>query len=316
MNRSDDHKTETHCHPRADRAAERPARSRRAGRAARRKVTSPLRGGGPLTKDAERLLFALAVPGAAAVRDPTDEAFVIVRRGGAGVTLAAGRFPLAAAARLARHDLAHWESEERVLKATAAGLSHATRRTSSSDTPFLDQHLVTGTATVETPSGPAQVRVDLDESPLDWLRRRRGRDGNPLIDDASFKAGERLRADITLAGLLPGVTARFDMARTGGPPAPGAATERMVAARQRLRHALEAVGADFSDLLMDLCGFLKGLELIERERGWPPRSAKVVVRLALARLAEHYGLEMAARGPAAGRGIRAWRAIVIEGGRG
>jgi hypothetical protein len=88
-----------------------------------------------------------------------------------------------------------------------------------------------------------------------------------MIDEASYQAGERLRTDIMLAGLLPGVTARWDgMPKSGGPASPGEATDRIVAARQRLRHAFDAIGGDFSDLLLDLCGFLKGLEQIERER--------------------------------------------------
>jgi hypothetical protein len=39
-----------------------------------------------------------------------------------------------------------------------------------------------------------------------------------------------------------------------------------------------------------------------------------VLTLALARLADHYGIERSARGPAQSRGIRAWRAVVLEGG--
>jgi hypothetical protein len=181
---------------------------------------------------------------------------------------------------------------------------------------FFDQHRETTVVRVETDSGTKRVRVDLDESPLDWLRRRKGRDGQRLIGAADHAAGERLRIDLMQAGLLPSVTARWDaMPSAGGAGSPSDATDRMVAARQRVRHAFDAVGGDFSDLLMDLCGFLKGLELIEQERHWPARSAKVVVKLALSRLADHYGIETSARGPAASRGIRAWQAVVIEGGR-
>ncbi|HEY8382782.1 MAG TPA: DUF6456 domain-containing protein [Microvirga sp.] len=273
------------------------------------------RAGEPLSREAARLLNALAEPTAIALHDPTDAAFVIVRKG-KGVALSAGRFGTRAADALARHDLAQWSAGggAAILQITRAGEAYRRRR-AADDEPFLHQQIETETRAVHMPEGPQRVRVDAEESPLDWLRRRRDRDGAPLIDEAAFEAGERLRRDITLAGLLPGVTARWDgMPAGGGTQGPADATDRVVAARQRIRHAFEAVGADFSDLLLDLCGFLKGLETIERERRWPARSAKVVVRLALARLAEHYGLEAVARGPAASRGIRRWQAIVIEGG--
>jgi hypothetical protein len=227
----------------------------------------------------------------------------------------AGRFPFVLAKALVQHDLARWNQAgpgQAKLQITDSGRARQRREAAPRSEAFRHQHGDTVVMTMETAEGPGRVRVDAEESPLDWLRRRKDRDGVPLIDAGAYEAGQRLRADITMAGLLPGITARWD-APSGGPCSPAEATDRMIAARQRLRHAFQALGAEFSDLLIDLCGFLKGLELIERERHWPPRSAKIVVRLALARLADHYGVQSVARGPASGRGIRAWQAVVIEG---
>jgi hypothetical protein len=273
----------------------------------------------PLAREAQRLLAALGEPEAYALADPTDEGMLLVRKVRAGVSVGAGRFALAAADELGRRDLAGWvrEAGQKLLRISVPGEAHRRRGLAgAADNPFRAQHGDIVAGEVETRTGRMPVRFEAEESPLDWLRRRKDRDGQPLIDGVSYQAGERLRADITLAALLPSVTSRWDPIRAdGGPRRPADATDRMMAARQRIKNAFAAVGADFSDLLIDLCGFLKGLEAIERDRGWPQRSAKVVVRIALARLAEHYGLEAVATGPAASRRIRAWQAVVIEGGR-
>jgi len=300
----------------------RPAKkARRAKQARGRGGAVPMRANADvLPREAQRLLAVLDAAETRVLVDPTDEGSVIVHRKRAGISVGAGRFQVADAELLVRRDLAVWQGgpgRQKTLCLSEAGRSCLRRGTADDpETAFLHQHRETVPAMVQTEAGPRRVRVDAEESPLDWLRRRKDRHGVPMIDEAAYQAGERLRTDIMLAGLLPGVTARWDgMPAGGGRPSPSEVTDRMIAARQRIRRAFDAVGTDFGDLLMDLCGFLKGLEQIEREREWPQRSGKIVVRLALARLAEHYGIEAAAHGPAASRGIKTWRAVVIEGGR-
>jgi hypothetical protein len=162
---------------------------------------------------------------------------------------------------------------------------------------------------VEMSYDRARTGASPRETPLAWLSRRKGRDGQPMIGPAEHAAGERLAADLMRGGLLPGVTMawspvgrvdRSDGHRGLNP------TESMVAASQRARDALDIVGPDLSGLMIDLCGFGKGLEQIEAERGWPARSAKLMARIALAQLARHYGLANVATGPRSDK-AQVWR---------
>jgi Domain of unknown function (DUF6456) len=192
---------------------------------------------------------------------------------------------------------------------TAAGRARL-RRSASAGNSFADQHRTLDTVVADLEAlGPQAVTINADESPLARLHRVKGRGGKPLINDAERAAGERLRADFTRAQLMPRVTANWSAAIAAGRRDGGGMadlTDAVIAARQRIDRALVAVGPDFAGVLVDFCCFLKGIEEIETERSWPARSAKLVIRLALASLARHYGLSETARGPA-GRGrMRHW----------
>jgi hypothetical protein len=148
------------------------------------------------------------------------------------------------------------------------------------------------------------------EGPLAWLRRRRDKAGRSLINEAQFKAGERLAGDFWHAQLMPRTTANWSAAvpsQRQRRPAPGAGVEMSdaaVAARQRFSRALEAVGTELAGILVDVCCYDMGLEAAGKAAGWPERAASVVLDLALTRLARHYGL-IAPERPAASH-LRHW----------
>ena len=172
---------------------------------------------------------------------------------------------------------------------------------------FRARHLALGRRRIATEHGAAAVTVDEQESPLAWLARRRGRDGRALIEPHQLQAGERLRRDFTVADLMPHVTTNWDNPLASGGAAASAANDTMTDARRRVHAALEAVGPEFAGLLLDVCCFLKGLEDVEREQRWPLRSGKVVLQLALERLARHYGYAGETRGRARAP-VRTWLA--------
>ncbi len=275
-------------------------------------IRRPCTVGATLSREGARLLGELGPPGRYAILDPTDHGALILRCARDGISLGGGRFRTAAVEELLRHDLVEelGSASRRGFRISEAGLARSKRGTAGRDGAFAAQHQDLVEEQIQVEGRKATLTVNASESPLGWLRRRKGIDGEPLIDHACFEAGERLRRDLTFASMLPRVTANWNGAVSqkgyAGIRDPASATDMAIAARQRAARAFEAVGPDFADLLIDLCGFLKGLEKIERDRAWPPRSGKVVVKLALRRLADHYGLRPAARGPERSVRIRSW----------
>ena len=131
------------------------------------------------------------------------------------------------------------------------------------------------------------VTVNLAESPLGWLRAR----GH--VDARQFEAGERLRGDYETAALGPRVTMHWDPAprspRTGAPRGLDP-TLAQIAAKRRFDEAIAAAGPGLADILWRVVCAGEGMVAAEKALRWPSRAGKLVLVLALDRLAAHYGL--------------------------
>ena len=129
------------------------------------------------------------------------------------------------------------------------------------------------------------VTVNLAESPLAWLYAR----GH--LAERPFIAGEKLRADFEEAGLAPSVTMRWDPVRVkGGPDAGTSPAERQFAAKRRFDGAMAAAGTGLCEVLWRVVCACESLPHAERALDWPARSGKLVLRLALDRVADFYRL--------------------------
>jgi hypothetical protein len=130
-----------------------------------------------------------------------------------------------------------------------------------------------------------RVTVNLAESPLGWLHAR----GH--LTDREFAAGEQLRRDYEAAQLAPSITMNWDPVRvksghfsglTGG--------ERQLAAKRRFDEATQAAGKGLCDILWRVVCAGETLPDAEKAMAWPVRSGKLVLKLALERVADYYRL--------------------------
>ena len=159
--------------------------------------------------------------------------------------------------------------------------------------PFSQQHQRREVSTVRNDGLLRPVVVDRNASALSRLAHGKAGDGRAWVDRDGLEAGERLARDFEIGRLRQRVTSSWDPSpRAPRRGAGGGAdlSDRALDARARLDRALAVLGRDLSGVVLDICCFDKGTSQVERERHWPPRSAKLMLRTGLALLARHYGV--------------------------
>lgn len=257
-------------------------------------------------REGRRLFGKLTEPGAR-LEKTSSKSFAVRGHGAEHV----GRAPVALVREFLRRD---WikprgtAPESYALSET--GVAWYTRAMARDDR-FAAQHRIAGSRRVIGEDGTERrVAVNEAESPAGRYF------ATGVIDAVQLAAAEKLRRDFTLAQLMPRMAADWTAPPASvnrGVPAPQHLSDNVIAAKQRFANAMRAVGPGLSDLLFDVCCYLTGLESVESAQGWPRRSAKVVLQLALDRLAAHYGLRAQTRY----RGeVRSWRLEETAEGRG
>jgi len=145
----------------------------------------------------------------------------------------------------------------------------------------IDEH---GPALAEPYKRRRSAVVNVAESPLGWLSAR------GLVSARQVEAGERLRGDYERAAIAPQVTVRWSSDRVDGGGERLDPTLAQVDAKRRFDAAVLAVGSGLSDILWRVICAGEGLPQAEKGLGWPTRAGRVVLTLALDRLADHYQL--------------------------
>lgn len=130
------------------------------------------------------------------------------------------------------------------------------------------------------------VTVNLAESPLGWLRAR------GMIDERCFAAGEQLRADYERAQLGARVTMAWDAAPLArgrrGAAHSADPHEGQIVAKARFHAAITEAGHGLADILWRVVCAGEAVPVAEKALGWPVRSGRLVLTLALVRVADYY----------------------------
>lgn len=180
-----------------------------------------------------------------------------------------------------------------------AGTAQWLKRQMLDEDDFAAQHRIEAV-------GKDGLTLNLAESPLARLAAASG-EGEAFLKPHQVEAGERIRKLVERTQLQPRLTMSYSPAHTAkaGAGHAGEIGDMAADARKALAELYRQLPRDCAEVILDVCGFGKGLQQVEAERGWPRRSAKLVLRIGLDRLAELYGLGEAALGVESRR-RRAW----------
>ena len=153
---------------------------------------------------------------------------------------------------------------------------------------LLAEKAIPGASAAPTRGGRAarSVTVNLAESPLGWLRAR----GH--VSQRQFDAGERLRSDWERGQLGQRVTMAWDAAPVArGRSGPAEAIDLSGAqldAKRRFEAAVAEAGPGLADILWRIVCAGEGMRQAESALGWPARAGKLVLGIALDRVADYY----------------------------
>jgi hypothetical protein len=151
---------------------------------------------------------------------------------------------------------------------------------------ILAERSIRGDQTPTNRKPSRSVTVNLAESPLAWLGARK------LVSERQLAAGEMLRQDYERAALPQRTTMQWDAPPNGkvarGSQSHGATTLAQIDAKRRFDGAIAAAGTGLADILWRVVCAGEAVPTAEKALGWPSRSGRLVLLLALDRVADYY----------------------------
>lgn len=139
--------------------------------------------------------------------------------------------------------------------------------------------------------------LDDEASPILKLFNRQRNVAHRYLNEIHLQAGQKLFKLFVSANLQPHITMDWDRLKSVpqnhymGSKDSGFSEQAYIARRQ-LYESLAHVGEEFSTILVEICLFGNGLEATEKAMHWPARSGKLLLTMALDRLAEYYQLNL------------------------